>query len=196
MKQHWLERIKSLLKIGLITNTGDDTKNVPSQQASYHGKTGNGVAWYPYGYHAVATNDSYALVISVNGNNEERILIPTSMTERPSGEAGEVFVFHPGSGTKIKLDNSGNVEIDAIGEVSITAPDLIRMTAADVEIEGNLDVSGTLGVGLTTLLVGQVDVTGVLNANGLLNDQNGIELSAHTHTEQGDLADVSAPKDP
>lgn len=182
-----INKLKNLIRFGRVSQAGPDTGAVPSQQYDYHGKVGNGVPIYPYGYHAVADEDSYALVLIINGNNEERVTIPTSMMKRMTGAPGEVFVYHPNTGTMIKLDNAGNVVVDAKGEVDVTSPTLVRMVAPLVEIDGNLEVVGNVEVTGTTLLDGAVTAAAALSVVGATTlgttvTSNGKNISDdHTH---------------
>lgn len=177
-----LSSLANMLKMGFIAACGGDRDRLPSQLVGYHGKQGNAVPLYPYGYHAVADEGSYALVISLGANGEERICIPTSMLKRPSGDPGDVFIYHPNTGTSIKLDVSGNVVVTAVGEVQVNSPTLVKITAPDVEIVGNLDVSGDVGIGGDLL----VDLTATVVGATILGTtvtSNGVNISDdHTHT--------------
>lgn len=188
-----LDRLKNLLRIGVVSSAGDDSKTLPTQLLDYHGKEGDGITWFPYGMHAVADEGSYALIISLNGNGEERICIPTSMLKRPKGEPGEVFVYHPLTGTQIKLNAAGDVEITAVGNVGVTSPTLVRITSPETEIVGNLDVSGNVGIGGDTEMTGDLDV--LTNATvigtttlGTAVTSNGVNISDdhyHIYTVSG-----------
>jgi len=153
-----LNKLRNLLRLGVISSPGDDSKQLPSQLVDYHGKEGDAVPWYPYGMHAIAEEGAYALVISVDANGEERICIPTSMLSRPKGVAGEVFIFHPLTGTQIKLSANGDVTVNAIGSAYVVSPTLVRITSPETEIVGNLDVSGSVGIGGDTLMTGSLNV--------------------------------------
>jgi phage gp45-like len=148
------------MKIGIVASPLDDSDQLPSQLVSYQGKEGRAVPFYPYGLHGVAEDESYVLVITVNGNSEERICIPTSMLKRPKLEVGEVSLYHPPTGAKITLKTNGDVNIDAVGDVNVNSPGLMRIVAPDVEIEGNLDVSGNVGIGGDSELTGNLTVLG------------------------------------
>ncbi len=172
------------MKIGVVATPGNDSKQLPSNGVSYHGKEGDAVPWYPYGLHAVAEEQSYVLIISVNGNSEERICIPTSMLKRPALVPGEVALFHPPTGTLIKLDNAGNVQIEAKGEVQVTSPTLVKITTPLVEIEGDLDVSGNVGIGIDLLVTGETTLTDDVTIVSEEVTSGGIYIgSRHEHPE-------------
>ena len=161
-----IDTIKKIIRLGRVTSSGADDESLPKQQYGYHGKLGNAIPIYPYGFHAIADGESYALIMILNGNNNERVSIPTSMLKRPKGNPGEVFLYHPNSGTEIKLDNDGNVIVNSTGNVQVNSPDLVRITSPVVEIVGDLDVSGNVGIGGDTLVEGSVDVNTDLTVVG------------------------------
>ena len=155
-----INKIKRLIRLARITIEGDDQGITPLQQISYLGKSGNGTPWYAYGFHAIAKEDSYTLALAVNGNPEERVHIPTSMINRPKGEPGDVFVFHPETGAKIKFNSSGDIEITSVGKVSVVSPTLVEVTAPAIEHNGNVVNDGTLDV------TGDTTLDGALNHDG------------------------------
>lgn len=184
-----LQKLRNLLRLGVVSSSGDDRKTLPSQLVDYHGKEGDAVPWYPYGLHGVAEEGSYVLIIGLNGNSEERICIPTSMLKRPMGDPGEVFLFHPPTGTQIKLDASGNVVVTAVGEVQVNSPTLVKITAPDVEIVGNLDVSGDVGIGGDTQMTGDLEVIGATTL-GTTVTSNAKDISdSHQHNTTSGLGD-------
>lgn len=182
-----LTRLANMIKLGFIAAAGFDRDRLPSQLVGYHGKSGAAVPIYPYGFHAVADEGNYALIISLGANGEERICIPTSMLSRPLGDSGDVFLYHPKTGTNIKLDASGNVLVTAVGEVNVTSPTLVKITSPEVEIVGNLDVSGSVGIGVDLDVIGDATVTGATTL-GTTVTSNGVNISddhQHTYTVSG-----------
>jgi hypothetical protein len=138
-----ISRLKQLIRIGVISNQGQDAGKVPIQQVSYHGKLGNGIAWFPYGFHAVAKNDTLCLILAANANSEERVHIPTSMPDRPTLKPGEACLYHPDTGAIVKMDSDGN----------------ISMTAPEITINGNLTVTGTIDA-TDEITSGSITMTG------------------------------------
>jgi len=157
----WLSaRIASVLRIAAVAVHGDDSGAAPIQQVELQGKGANSLAWYPYGLHAVALNESYSLLFTANGRPEERFHIPTSMGRRPQLSPGEVAVFHPETGTSIKLTNDGVLTIESAGNTVIKA-DNIELDG-DVGITGDLTVDGNADVGIN------LDVTAVMTADSVV----------------------------
>ena len=100
------------------------------QQIEYLGKTGEAVAIFPFGLHASATVDSFALLFSVQGQPENRAAILMS-GNRPTLEPGEVALYNPTTGATIKMKTNGSIEL----------------TATNIKIDGNVEITGNLTVG-------------------------------------------------
>lgn len=182
-----LSRIANMIKMGFVAAAGDDRGKLPSQSVSYHGKQGNAIPIHPYGFHSIADEGSYALIISLGANGEERICIPTSMLKRPMGDPGDVFIYHPNTGTQIKLDVDGNVVVTAVGEVQVNSPTLVKITSPQVEIIGSLDVTGDVGIGGDLLVDVDATVVGVTTL-GTAVTSNGVNISDdhyHIYTVSG-----------
>lgn len=161
-----LNKIKSILKLAMISFAGDDSKQVPVQQVTYNGKPCQSIALYPYGFHAIADESSFCVIGILSGNSEERVHIPTSMLKRPSGSPGEVFVYHPNTGNKIHFKNDGTVLVEATSDVTVKTATKVVIDAPDVEITGNLDVTGDVGIGGEALVTGAVELASTLTVLG------------------------------
>lgn len=130
--------IKNFLRWARISKAGDDSQQLPVQQTDYLGKVADSVILFPYGYHANLTPDSLVALFSVQGQNENRVAIGYDPVGRPKLESGEIAIFHPGSGSLIKLS--------ADGTISITAP--------EIELKGNVTIAGDLTVQGDTMVKG------------------------------------------
>ena len=202
-----IEKIKQLLKIGVVSNSGADAGPIPIQQVSYKGKEGNSVAWHDFGFHSIPTENSYCLVIVPNGNNEERVHIATSALKRPIGKPGDVFIFSPTSGSQIKMCVDGNIEVTAAGDITMVSPTKIEMTAPEIEAIGNTTVTGTFDVTGAAQFDTTVDVDGIATFNAAAefaarigatsSVDSDYDLAEHVHYLDGDSnIDVDGPKDP
>jgi phage baseplate assembly protein gpV len=78
-----------------------------------------------------------------NGNSEERMHLSTSMLVRPTLVSGEVCMFHPDTGSIVRMDSNGN----------------ITMTAPEITINGNLTVTGTIDA-TDEITSGSITMTG------------------------------------
>lgn len=93
---------------------------------------------------------------------------------------GNVLIKHKGD---LDVETGGKTSFNSGGDMSFTAPN-ITLTGA-TEIDGPL-IQGKGNAGGTASFLGPVAVDNDLTANG-------ISVSGHTHTEQGDGHEVSAP---
>lgn len=137
-----ISRFKNLIRWAKITIAGDDTGQFPVQQVTYLGKVGDCLMIFPYGFHANLTDDSLVAMFAMHGQEENRAGIGYTPQTRPQLAEGEVAVYHPSTGTMIKLQASGDILIDAPN---------VRFTG-NVDIDGNLNVDGdtTLGANVTS----------------------------------------------
>jgi len=184
-----MNKLKQLIRLAMVSNHGADSAPITTQQIKYHGKIGNSTSWYPYGLHSVAKDGSLCLVLSPNGNSEERIHIPTSMPDRPQGKPGEVFLFHPDSGSVVKLGEDGTITITAASDLILVSPTKIELDAPTVDVLTNLAVSGDADI------TGTLDAAGITSSAGLI-DQNGIEMSTHEHIANGTGNPTDGPQAP
>jgi phage gp45-like len=134
-----ISRLKNLLRWAKITKAGDDTRQFPVQQVTYLGKVGDCLMIFPYGFHANLTDDSIVAMFAMYGQEANRAGIGYTPQTRPQLAEGEVAVYHPRTGTMVKLQASGDVLIDA-PNVAFTG---------NVTIEGDLTVTGNTALGAT-----------------------------------------------
>ncbi len=163
---------KDLIRIGTVSHPGDDSLRAPVQQIFY-GKNRNSTGWMPYGFHSIAPEETLCIILTPNANSEDSIHLPTSMLDRPKGKPGEVFIFHPITGSVIKLASDGTIEV--------TAP-TVRINADDIQLNGDTVIDGTL------------DVTGDIDSDATITgatDVIGNTISLKTHG-----TDFTAPDGP
>jgi len=119
------------------------------QQVEFQKKVSNSVAWYPYGYNALAPLTTPAAMIQQQGDS--RFHMCASPATRPLVATGENVVFHPVTLSKLHFLNSGNVEITlpsgsllcnvAVGDTEISAPlGDITLTAQNINLNGSVSV--------------------------------------------------------
>lgn len=154
-----VDLIKRMVRWARVSRNDDDSGNFPVQQFSYHGKTGDAVMWFPYGFHANVPEDQLSLLLNVQANSEARVAFPGSPIERPKlGTAIEVVIFHPPTGSKIHFKANGDIELVTTTKVKVDAPSaeftgnvavIGDITAADITASGDLDVTGSATLGAT-----------------------------------------------
>ena len=175
-----INKIKSLIKIAVVTNPGVDQGTIPIHQISYLGKVGNSVPWFPFGFSAVPDENSLTVIVTPSGRSEDRIDFPSSPQRRVFVETGEVVVYHPATQSKILFKSDGTINIESAIQVNVTAP----LT----QVNGNLDVTGSIGV------TGSMDVDGAATFGAAITDSNGINHVTHTHSGvQVGIRDTSEP---
>ena len=141
--------VGSFLRWAVVEDDGADRGPVPWQQIRSLGQAGRSVAWYPYGFHAVAPAGSLGPRGSISGQADAQIHFPGSPKERPRLKPGEVAVYHPTTGSFAIFRADGSIEIS-------TAADLTAAVAGDVSV----DAGGTI----TILAAGSVAVTAAVAA--------------------------------
>jgi hypothetical protein len=78
----------------------------------------------------------------------------------------------PAGTQKISLNSDGSITVDSEVDVTITAPSM--------NLIGNVEITGTLGVSGNALLASDLGVTGATTGTGL-GVFSGISVSTHTH---------------
>ena len=129
-----ISRLKNLLRWAKVTMAGDDTGQFPVQQVTYLGKVGDCLMVFPYGLHANLTDDSLVVMFAMHGQEENRAGIGYTPQTRPQLAEGEVALYHPNTGSMVKMQASGDILIDAPN---------VRFTG-NVEIEGATTLSATV----------------------------------------------------
>jgi hypothetical protein len=145
--------------LGRITG-GDKKKALPDQQASVLGRLGDYIIIYPYGMHCDLPDDVWLSVIG-----EGKALPVTSF--RPDAARGDIVLFNPITGDKINLKKIGGIDavtdydINALCKnANIKATTKATVTAPDIDLIGNVKVTGTFDV------FGNSSFTGTMLNNG------------------------------
>ena len=135
----------------------------------------------PYGFSMVPLEGASGIALFYGGNRDHGTVINVSdARHRPTGlAAGEVILYHH-DGAKIHFKNGGDIEVTAPGEV--------KLTASDFEFNGDVVVKGALGATQNITAFSLTDPIGLSDFKAKYN--------AHTHTEQGDGNPTSTTSDP
>jgi hypothetical protein len=149
-----------MLRLCRVSQDATDEGKRPVHQVSYQGRPGDAVAWYSYGYHALPPLDTLALLLSLNGNAEARVILPGSPTDRPLIALGEVVIYHPATGAKLHFRASGDIEATpgtgaqfrVLGDFEVTGATTLSATVTsngkDISDTHTHD-GGTIGAGDT-----------------------------------------------
>lgn len=135
-------KIKSMLRWGATSLLTDENGQFPIQQYTYHGKTGDAVNWFAYGYHASPPSGQMAMLYSMQGNTEARVAFPGSPEDRPTIAENEVTVYHPTTGSKVHFKADGSIEVVTTVKVKLDTP-TVELTG-DATIAGDLAVTGNI----------------------------------------------------
>lgn len=138
-------KIKNIIRWARITASGIDTRQYPVQQVEYKGKVGDCLMIFPYGHHANLTPESLVAMFAVEGDPNNRAGIGWTPTNRPVLAAGEICIYHPPSGSIIKFNAAGGIDITAVEDVTLTAQDMtINLDNLNVNCSGTAAFTGAL----------------------------------------------------
>lgn len=141
---------KNVIRWSKITKSSPDTQQFPSQQMEYLGKVADGAMVFPYGIHGNIPADVLALMVSVQGNPDNRAVIGVIPKDRPKLADGEVAFYHPPTDAFIIWRSTGELDI----ETGDNGTKDINIKASSVNITGDLQVSGDFNVDGTATLGG------------------------------------------
>jgi len=172
-----------------ITKKGSEELSFPIQQFEMNGRIGDAYTAAPYGMHSNLPEGQPALNISPDGT----ILMGIDPVGRIKVESGEVVFYHPVTKSKIHFKNNKDIDIETETDINatcdnanITAKTKATVTAPDIDLTGNVNITGTLDVsGVSTFaanIVAQanVAVTGALTQGGKDVGKD------HNHTQGND----------
>lgn len=114
---------RNVIRWSKITKSSPDDQQFPSQQMEYLGKVADGAMVFPYGIHGNIPADVLALMVSVQGNPDNRAVIGVIPKSRPTLAEGEVAFYHPLTGGFIIWRKNGDLDIEPAsgGEVNFKA---------------------------------------------------------------------------
>lgn len=187
-----LTKVKEIIRWARVTRAAAGSNAFHVQQVEYSGKIGDCLMIFPYGLHANLTPDSLVAMFSVGSDASNRAGIGWTADTRPDLKEGEVAVYHPRSGTLIKLNESGGINVVSVSEVTVDAPK-VTLTAEDIVSNSTNYTINTANFQLNCesgaiVASSSFDFTGVVTANGKDIDDT------HTHkagTPPGDTGAVN-----
>lgn len=131
--------LRKVVRFAEITKAAVSGLQFAVQQVRYRGKSGDSAMIFPYGLHANVPPGTLGLMFTLAGSNDNRATIPTSIKVRPELQPGEVALHHPSTESLIVWRQGGKLEVTAVGDVTINAPN------ATLNV-GALNVTGTMTV--------------------------------------------------
>ena len=145
-----LQKIRGLIKRGVITLVGGDTGTYSRAQVSFMGKVQVVEIVYPYGLYANAPKGGSVLLFNVNGQEENIAGIAYDALSRfKSLKEGEVIIGNPKSRAYIKFAANGDCEIYTDGKIALGAGGLAVARLGDaVAVDPSTHI-GTITAGST-----------------------------------------------
>lgn len=139
----------NLVRLARLSLPGEDSKQFSAAQVEAMEKVMNTITVFPYGLFANAPIDSLVLLFACQGNEESLAGIPFSWKDRIKDlKEGEVVIANTLTGSFIKFDQQGNIEIEAktdvtvntTGNINLTAAQQITLTAPIIELNGDVSL--------------------------------------------------------
>lgn len=203
VKNLLLEKIRNTVKRALITKGGDDDKDFAIQQVTYLGKVADCEIVFPYGVHANLPPDAILMMFSVGGQDDDRAAIGGTPKDRPRElPVGEMVLYHPPTKSEIRFRNSGDIDIDTIGNdqegnININAQNtnVNIVENSTVTVGGNsvVGITGnstvTVGGNATIAVIGNVslDVTGEMTVTCPTTNWTGDIILEGNLTQTGNI---------
>jgi phage gp45-like len=188
MIQYLSSKIKNMIKYAVI-KAFDDSGDVQKVTVSCMGKTQKAALVSPYGLIGVPIDNTPFILYNLQGQESNQVGLAFDSKNRikgfPQGTVGlenyqtkDHILLNPdgsiqlnsASGSEITISESGNIAIKSNNGIEIETNNGIEITAdtidieANVNIDGNLDVTGTItgtpGVDLVTHVHGGVEPGG------------------------------------
>lgn len=166
-----------IIRWASVFRAGKDTDSYPVQQITYLGKTSEAVMLFPYGMHANVDGDAIGPMFTMNGNMENRGMLPTSMTRRSKLVGGDVELYSPVSRSRVTIRYNGGAEIDATS-FTVTATTSMAVTTPtasfsnDVLVGNDLTVAGTAQAATVAATAG-FSIGGVPGVSGTFTTTDG-----------------------
>ena len=143
-----------MVRRAYVTLTNDDSQAFSTAQINSMNKTALMETVYPYGLYAQAPLGAYALLFTVQSNEENLVGLCYTPDNPKSGilrfknlKPGEVILGNVLTQTFIKLDAEGNVVIDNANNITINAAQEINVNATTVNVTAdNVNVDGNFTV--------------------------------------------------
>ncbi len=188
-----MSEIKNQIKWVVITKDGeDDPTNFHIQQIQYLGKNADTLMIEPYGLHSNVPPGAFGVMLSIQGNPDNRGVIAWTPKERRHLESGEVSFYHPPTDAFITWKANGDLDIETGGggtaQINIKAGN-INIEAEDITVIGkNIDITAddVLITSPLTKITGDLEVTGSATLGSTVTS-NGTDISdSHTHPQGND----------
>jgi len=124
------------VKLAQILSSDDSNSGAPLLMLQTHGGESLGVMVQPYGVTSLPPNNTFAVVLPINGEESNKMAIAVDLAGRQKDlHAGDVVVENTVTGAFIYLDFNGDITIAAPGRN-------VNIAAATVNITANVNITG------------------------------------------------------
>lgn len=171
-----IQKLKSLIKMARMVSS-DDTGNYRFGQFFYQGQTSKGQIFTPYGFYHNPPDNSLAIIFAQNGQDSNRIAMVSDPNNRKKNLAkGEAGIENAVTGSFVLMKEDGSIEVEAAGDVTITAAQNVTITADNVSF--NLTGTSTFTIGGTSITIDSSGIT--VTGGDIVAD--GKSLKTHVHS--------------
>ena len=173
-----INTIRNMIKRAYVSLVHKDDKIYSYAQISYLGSTLDAETLYPYGMNANAPLNSAAVVFNIQTDEGNRVCICYTPDRRFKDlKEGEVQIGNALTQASIMFSEDGKIKIVTDADIEITAP-TIKLTG-DVEIVGDLSVSGSTALGASGAAIARVgDTVDVGGSPGTITSGSSTNTSA------------------
>ena len=140
-----VQKLKKLMKIGVVTDSIDST-SYPVLFVKYLGKTlARAVNFTPFGLWSRPTDGSMSMLFNMNGSESNKFAITNELKNRPVKNLakGEAVVGNLLSYFHFKADGSVSLIVNGSEVIGISDDGIISITGA-VNIDGALTATGVI----------------------------------------------------
>lgn len=182
-------KLKQMIKQGVITKVSDDSEVYATAQAEYNGKTTSYTRLSPYGLDTNPPKGTWVLFLSSEAQEAVKFGVAHDFLKRFKNlKEGEVALYNTLSKSFIFLKENGDIEVDAKNDLIANVVNDMTATIgndATIDITGNMDT--TVGGNMSTTVTGDMEatVTGDIAATSTTGD---IDVTATL----GDITNTAA----
>jgi len=142
----------SNIKLAKTTKIQDDSKLYPIVEITYLSKIANVANCESYGTHSSPPINTPCILLVINNDEANRFIIPLSAyTRKRNLKEGEFECGNFKIGSTIKFDENGNIFIDAVNDINITANGGDINVIGNIHVTGGIDATGDIVAGTISL---------------------------------------------
>lgn len=151
------------VKLAQIKSSDDSNSGAPLLLLQSQGGDSLGVMVQPYGLTSRPPDNTYAVVLPINGQESNKMAIAVDLDGRQKDlHIGDTILENTVTGAFVYLDFNGDINVVSPGgNVNVSAPGGdVNVSAGNISIEGTSNITGDMNI------TGTVNITGALFVNG------------------------------